>query len=456
VGEAGTTGELAAGFAGALFLLHPVQTESVSYVASRSEGMSVFFFLAAYAVFVHRSSGAISWGRSLAVLVLFGAAASSKEHTVVLPALLLLTDYFFNTPFRFEGIRKNYRLYVLLLVGAALGGVAVFRVLSSSLSAGFGLKEFTWYEYLFTQLGVIWVYVRLFLFPAGQNADYDWGVTRSLSAPGSIAGLVGIAVGLFLAWRYRRQYPLAAFGFVGFLVLLAPTSSVVPIRDIITERRLYLPFLCLTVIVIDFLRRWRPSPAMSASALGVVLAVAAFATYQRNQVWSNPVAFWQDVTQKSPKNARGWFQLAYAQWQAGSCYDSVQNYEKVGQLQKPDERLLIDWALALDCAGKPDEAVAKLRQAAALPPPSALVHAQIGMIYGKSGRAEEALAALDEAQKINPNFDMTYFYRGNVFLGRGEFPAAAAQFRQALVLNRNNAQARQALSVTEQRMARPR
>ena len=79
-------------FAGALFLVHPLQTESVAYVSSRSEVLSVLFYYAAYCVFLYRRTESITWLRALAVLALFGAALGSKQHTLTLPLLLLLTD----------------------------------------------------------------------------------------------------------------------------------------------------------------------------------------------------------------------------------------------------------------------------------------------------------------------------------------------------------------------------
>ena len=455
VGESGTRRELLAGFAAGLFLLHPVQTESVAYVTSRSETMSIFFFLAAFAVFLYRKEEAISWGRAIAVLLLFGIACTVKEHTTVLPGLLLLADYFFTTPWRFEGIRKNLKLYAPILVGGALGVVAVWRVLSTADSAGFRIQDFTWYQYLFTQFRVIWTYVGLYVFPFEQNGDYDYPVSHTITEHGAVFALLGLLGVTVLAWRCRKQYPLAAFGWLGFLLLLAPTSSVVPIRDVIVERRLYLPFICLLLITVDFLRRWRTSPALLASVFGLVLVAGAAASYQRNHVWSTALTFWTDAAAKSPGNARAQFQLAYAQWKNGDCASAVANYEKVAALQKPDDRLLVDWALALDCVDKPDQAVAKLRQAAALAP-SALIHAQIGMVYGKRGRNEEALTALAEAEKMNPAFEMTFVYRGNVFAARGDLPGAIAWYKHALAINPNNETARTALAAAEQRLRQAR
>ncbi len=165
-------------------------------------------------------------------------------------------------------------------------------------------------------------------------------------------------------------------------------------------------------------------------------------------MWSSALALWEDTSAKSPGNARAKFQLAYAQWQNGQCAPAAATYEQVSRMQKPDDRLLIDWAYALECAGKPDEAVAKVREAIKTQP-SAHSYAVIGMIYGKQGRAEEALEALNSAEKADPNFDMTYVYRGNVYAGRGQMAEAATQYRRALSINGNNLAAQQGLSLAQ-------
>jgi tetratricopeptide (TPR) repeat protein len=433
-------------FASLLFLLHPVQTESVAYVASRSEAMSVFFFLAALALYVTRPTDTIGWTRAIPVIMLFGIACTIKEHTVVLPALLVLTDYYFTTPFKIEGARRNWRLYVPLAVIGALGLAAVVKVLQSATTAGFRVKEFTWYQYFFTQFRSIWLYLRLYVFPVEQNGDYDMQVSRTILDSGAIFGLIGLLALAGLAWRYRREYPLASFGFFGFLLLLAPTSSVVPIRDLAAERRLYLPFICLLLITVDFLRRWPYSRTAFIGLTAAVSLAAGVATYQRSKVWSSALAFWQDTVKKSPHNGRAWFQLAYAQWHAGECQQAVDNYGRVAKLQPANNELLIDWAFALECAGKTEEAIAKMRQAV----PSAHTMATIGMFHAKKGRAQEALAALAEAEKLDPRFDMTYVYRGNVLLSQGHMPAAISEYNRALAINPRNDTAKQALAIAQQ------
>ena len=118
---------LVAGFCGAIFLLHPVQTEAVAYIAGRSENLSVALAFAAWACFLYRPAGSISLRRVTLVLLLFGAAAAGKEHVAVLPLVLLLTDYYWNPGFSFDGIKRNWRLYVTLAVsGVIVGGLPLF------------------------------------------------------------------------------------------------------------------------------------------------------------------------------------------------------------------------------------------------------------------------------------------------------------------------------------------
>jgi protein O-mannosyl-transferase len=437
-GVAGRMRATLAVFSGALFLLHPLQTESVAYVASRSENLSVLFYYAAFTLFVYRRNDSMTILRAVAIVALFGAAVATKEHTLTLPALFLLTDFFWDR----GGIRKNAILYVLLAVSAAVGAVFVLRVLRSADTAGFALQGLSPAAYFFTQCRVLWDYVRMFALPFGQNVDPDIPVSTGLLDHGAIFGLVALIAAAAAAWIYRKRFPLAAFGVFVFLLLIAPTSSLVPIRDVLAERRLYLPFLGLIFIALEFLRRIDVRQAAWVSA--AILAVCAILTYQRSEVWASPLALWEDSVAKSPAKYRPRFQLAYAQFELSHCAESVQSYEKASQLGPVDDQLLIDWALALDCANRPDDAVARLRQALQFRP-SAHVYSQIGMIYAKRGRTQDALTALDQAEKINPGYEMIYVYRGNIALQAGDRAGALREYQHALNVNPSSQAARDAL-----------
>ena len=169
------------------------------------------------------------------------------------------------------------------------------------------------------------------------------------------------------------------------------------------------------------------------------------ATWQRNQLYADKIAIWKDAVEKSPRKVRPGFHLAYAYYDAGRCAEAEKEFARTASLAPPDYTLLLDWALACDCAGNSNTALEKLQQAAAMEP-NAHVYSQIGMVYAKQGKYPEAMAALEKAIKINPYFDMSYFYRGNIYSLQGDNAKAAADYRQALAFNPYNDAARQALA----------
>lgn len=435
---AGVTGRMRSAlaiFGGALFMLHPLQTESVAYVASRSELLSVFFYYAAFAVFLYRRTESITLLRSLAVLALFACAIAVKEHTLTLPALLLLTDYFWGR----GSIRKNRILYGLMAVLGAAGAVFVARVLLASNTAGFNMKDMTPADFFFTQCRVLWIYLRMFLLPFGQNIAPDIPVSHNLFEHGAIFGLIGLIALVAAAWIYRRQFPLASYGIFVFLLLIAPTSSVVPIRDPLAEHRLYLPFLGLVLVTAEILRRLTFQRAVAIGA--AVVVVCSILTYQRSRVWASTLTLWQDSVNKAPAEYRPRFQLAYAQFEAAQqtgnhalCGDAAGNYEVAARLKPGQDDELIDWGLALGCVGKWNEAVGKFEQAAQINN-TAHVHTQIALAYVNLKQFDLALDELKAAEKIDAGYAMTYMYRGKIFEYQGNYPAAGREYQHACELS---------------------
>lgn len=415
-------------FAGALFLVHPLQTESVAYVASRSEVLSTLFYYGAYCVFLYRRTESITWVRAAAILALFGGAVLSKQTAITLPLLLVFTDVCWVK----GGLRANRLLYGVLALGGVASVIFVLKSLSTADNTVLHVQGMTPFTYFLTESRVLWTYIRLFFLPAGQNADPEVAVSQGVMAQGAIIAVAAWAAVAAAAWVYRKRWPLASFGLGVFLLLIAPTSSVVPIADVLQERRLYLPFLGLALICLEFLRRIKLQPRLMIEV--PVLLFLMVLTYQRSTIWGSPIALWQDTVAKSPHKVRPRFQLAFAHYEQGQCGEAADNYEIASRLAPPDYRLMVDWGTALDCAKRPDDAVEKLRAATQLER-DAQAWTLIGQVYGKQKRSAEALAALDEAQKINPNFAMTYAVRGNVYQTLGDCRAAIGEFQHALLLN---------------------
>ena len=441
-------------FGALLFLLHPLQSESVAYISGRSDALCGMFGAAAFAAFLYRKTAAISWGAVAAVVLLFGLSVLTKEQAVVLPALFLLTDLWWNAE-PVAAVRANWKLYAVLALGAA-AGVALFWSLilgtGTGGSAGFSMKDFTWYQYLFTQFRVIVTYILNFFLPFNLNADWDFPISHNILEHGAVFYLIALLALAALVLRFRGNFALSGYGFFVFLILLAPTSSILPIQDPIAERRMYLPLLGLILIAIDLLRRLRMEPKAIAALAGAILLALGFATHARAEVWSDPVNLWQDTVRKSPNKFRPHFQLAFAYYLAGRNDLAVPEFEKTAALHPPTVDMLMDWGLAYDGLNQPDKALEKFHQAAGMEA-SAHAWSQIAYIYAKQSKWKDALLALDTAEKISADFPAIWMYRGQIMLATNQPAVAIPMFQRALQLDSTQTPARDGLQQAQRMLA---
>ncbi len=441
---------LVAAIGAGVFLLHPLQTEAVAYVAGRSDVLCTLFAYAALSVFLKYRQPSIGFGAVAAVLGFSLLALLSKQQAVAIPAVLILIDLLWNQGSRLEALKRNIRLHSLLVAGAIAGAFWVFSVLALDTTAGLRVPGITPIEYFWTQRRVFWHYVRLLALPVGQNLDPDFAISRSLLDHGAGAGLAGVLVLVVAAVWLRRSRPLASAGILTFLALLAPTSSLIPIADPVAERRVYFAMIGPLLVLVDLLRGWRTSQSFLAAVGLALLVVLGCATYSRSALWGSEMALWRDTVAKSPKKLRPRFQLAHLLYRSQQCPEAAREYEAAAKLAKPRVDLLVDWGLALDCAGRASEALARLREALGTERTYNSL-AQLGMILAKQGHADEALPLLSDAVALEPDQPSAWGYRGNVYATQGRFQEAEADYRRALALAPDDRAANQGMRSVKQR-----
>ena len=231
-------------FGALLFALHPIQTESVTYIITRSELLAAFFFLATFLFFIKgATTGKFKYYVFAFVTSLL--AMGSKEWAATLPAMLFLYDYLFIAQGKLKSMRARWKAYVLLLLPWGLIAYIMTFYIGAT-SAGFsisGQKGITPITYLLTSFNVIWMYIRLLFLPINQNLDYDYPLATTLFAFPTLLSFIGhIAVIGTAFWLYKKKGRLLIpFGVAWFYITLTPTQSFVPILDVIFEHRLYLP-----------------------------------------------------------------------------------------------------------------------------------------------------------------------------------------------------------------------
>lgn len=424
---------MAAAAGAGLFLLHPLATESVAYISSRSELLCALFAYLAFFLFVQVPAGQpMPWSRALAVTALLALGAVSKEPAVAIAGVFVAFGLLDGEALSFRPLLRRWKLYAPMLAAAGVVGFRLYSTLSREGTAGTSARHAP-LDYLLTQFEVVWHYFRLIVLPFGQNLDHAYPVVKAPGGMGVWLGLAALAAVLAAAWRVRREYPLALFGLLFLLILLAPTSSIIPIDDAMAERRLYLGFPGVAMIAAEFLRRLRPSLSAFAAISAVLLALAVL-TWRRAELYTAAVPMWEDSVAANPRNSRAWFHLGFAYYADGRCADAARAYEKGASLNpKPDYTLLVDWATALECEGRLGEAEAKLREAMKLERNSHGT-AILGRVLARKGELDRALEVLNEALQINPSNADALAYRGNVRLLRNEPAEALADYEAALRL----------------------
>lgn len=421
----------------AVFLLHPIQAESVAYIAGRSEVLSASFVLAALCIYIPRALDGLSWRAAIAIALLFAAAAATKEQAVAtLPACLVLTDLIVCQMGPLVALRRNRRLYLALLGPGVLAAVYVWRILASAPSVGAALADVVRPDqYFYTQCRAIWVYIRLLVLPYGQTADHDFAISETIASGGAWLGLLALVVLVERCVRWRRRYPLFSYGVLLFLALLAPTSSFLPLADPLVEHRLYLPMLGLLIAAAGWVAGLRVRPAALAFRLAGIVLVCGLLTANRAAVWSDPVVFWQDVVAKSPRKARPYPHLLYSYMLANRCGEAVEHLERVSRDLPRDYLILLNWAQAYDCAGKPRQALEKIAEAALLEGKPEVFAFQAQLLE-RSGERERAIEALRKAGSLQPlDTELGYVYRGQLLQLDGLLNEAEEAFQKALVYN---------------------
>lgn len=250
-----------------LFAVHPIQTQAVTYIVQRMEILASMFMLIGLLVFIKGAGASKTSSRVLlygAVAASYWLAFHSKEIAITLPAVLFLYDYCFLFSNGKQNVTARLPLYLVLIAMLAFFATRTLTGLQETPggSAGFNVQSITAKEYLFTQFNVLTYYITLLFVPINQNLDYDFPVSKGLfeiplvkdgtvlniPIPPPIVSLiilsavVGIAFYLFTfrASRITNHGRLAAFSILWFFITLSPTSSFIPIIDVMFEHRLYL------------------------------------------------------------------------------------------------------------------------------------------------------------------------------------------------------------------------
>jgi len=435
---------LAALFGALCFLIHPLQTESVDYIAGRSELVASFFFAACWLVFLRDFEKRTGFLASLGIAFLAGLAVLGKESAMTVPAVLLATDLYWGRESAVASMRRHLKIYLLFACGVVAATPLAIRLVASPDILGSGGASPLLYA--LTQCRAIIYYVRLFLFPIGQNGDWQMGLYRSLLDGAAIAYLIAVvALIAVIVYTFRRNR-LVSFGLLLFLVMLSPTSSFMPIKDVLAERRTYLPNVGLIIALIGVAPMIRITTKHLRWAAAAALACLTFVTWNRSQVWVSDYNFWRDSAEKNSSNLRAHYGLGVALLKMRNCAGAARELKIASREEAPNDNIRWDLAEAYQCAKQPEAALALLKSMAAKEPTSA-VFAKIGYLEASSGNTTNAFEALDRAIALDAGNADAWAYRGIAKYALQDSSGAQDDLRHALAIDPWNEAARSGMRI---------
>jgi Tfp pilus assembly protein PilF len=437
----------------AVWLVHPLQTEVVTYVSTRTESlMALFFLLSLYALIrCGDSRRPLAW--TVACITASALAMATKEVAVALPVVLLAYDAVFLSDGPAAGLRRRPALWAglaatwLILLALVAGG-------ARSETVGLRFADLTPLDYARTQVGVIWHYLHLSVWPHPLVLDYfDWPIARQGSPSLWLAAavlVVAVLGSLWLVWRRRW------LGFIGvwFFAILAPTSSVVPIvSEVAAERRMYLPLAAVVVLVAS--AAWWSSRRLLPGRRRAILATAAVAvcvalgslTVARNRVYGSEIGIWRDTIEKRPGNARALENLAVVHVRRGEIERAAGLFRRAIEAAPGFADALEGLGGSLIDLGRRDEGVARLQQALAINPAAYHALENLGLIALDEGRFGDALEMLGRCAILKPDDPLTRLNLAKAHLVAGDLQKALAELEVAVRLAPDNALAQARLAL---------
>ena len=399
-------------FSAVFFLCHPIQTESVIYIMSRSEVIASTFYLAGFLLFqqlLERSSTShLQYGLYfLSIFLIALVGFSVKQIVATLPSIMILY-YLCSCPDHSPALQflKKWRWAITGII-AGVAGFLFYKLLTDEtfLIGPSRPEEMVGRaKYMLSQPSVIvFYYLKMLLFPMNLNIDPDIAVVTSLLSWNFLLPMFCIAFLLLCSLKvFKTRFVF--FFLCWFFIILSPSSSIVTLHDLAAEHRTYLAsagiFILFACGVAEVTCRWGETRPLNITLIFCVFALGIM-TMKRNAVWQSELSLWQDTHQKSPHKLRPLINLARAHSLEGNSEKAIQYYQ---------------------------ESLVK-------GPGVFATNYNLGALYLEKGLVTDALRHFQLASRIEPEIPEPFAKLGEISLSQKNFKLADSYFKRAVELN---------------------
>jgi tetratricopeptide (TPR) repeat protein len=415
-----------------LWVVHPLQTEAVTYVCERAESlMALFYLLTLYAFIRSVESGTPPRWQVLSVAACF-LGVLSKETIVTVPVMVLLYDRTFVAGSFWEAWQQRWRYYL----GLASTWLLLAFLMTNYHPRGVGFdQQVGWWDYALTSCRTVVLYLKLAIWPHPLVLDYGNDIVHHATdvlpyALILVAFLIGTAIALY-------RWPVVGFAAAWLFLILAPTTSIVPVAgQPMAEHRMYLSLVAVIGLVVLGLYAWigrRSLIVFAATALGL-----GWLTIQRNEVYRSALAIYRDTVAKCPGNERAHYNLGRALTDSSRAQEAITEYEAALQIKPDDVMALNNLGMTLaTIPGRAPEAISRYEAALQIKPDLEEAHCNLAKILATiPNRVPEAISHYETALRIKPDDAEAHNNLGKALARTpGRLPDAISHYEAALRIN---------------------
>jgi len=450
-----------------LFLLHPVQTQTVSYVIQGElEGLAALFILSMLLCALKFSQVSSIVLKCALCVLLFGLAifsCGSKEIAVISPALLVLFDWFFMAQGNWQLLKKRLPLhgglfmvisgiYVWLLKPAFFTKILTLNSLAKN-NIGNVITHnpdmlITPWHFFISQFKVILHYLWMFVWPFDISVEYDWMLVRGFLSPDCIFPLMVlllVAYGTYKLLRRDVAHPVA-FGVLWFAICMAPRSSIIASPELLVDYKTYTASFGLLLLLgaglvylfMYLCNQWKKTAAISHQKYGLIACTILLAcavgmqTVRRNKVWRSGLEFWQNVIENAPGKARAYNNYGVELSQTMHEYGkAIPYFKKAIAMDKKYPDPCNNLAVAYSHLGKIDDAIATLKHSLTINPYYPEGYNNLASFFLEKKEYAKAEECLHIALKIRPYYGKAYFNMGRMYMEKGEQEKAWQCFKDS-------------------------
>lgn len=431
-----------------VFATHPVHTEAVNAVVGRAELLAGLFFLAAWIAF-RRGESDVRW--RVASAACYALACLSKEHAIVLPAVIAIEDLLCrhdgSVMVRFRAAVGSWPAYLPLAAAAVAVLVARYAVIGAFALPR--LPDFIdnpfahagSFDRIVSGIAVLARYVRLLLLPVDLSVDYtfDQVSVASVLDPYFLVGFALFAAVVTIGWRAMKGEvnELVALGGLVFLVAWLPVSNIpFPIGTPMNERLLYLPSFGFAILAGVGYGRLCETPGRVPAWVVAACLCLLFAgrAAVRNADWRNDFTLFEAAVEASPNSAKAFFNLGNALLDRGNAPGALDAYARALAIYPGYAEVHFNRGVLLRGEGEVDRAVEAYRKALDADADHVGALVNLGILMAGRGAHEEATALLKRAADAAPDRADVRFNLG-VALEEVDGEAAVGAYRSALALN---------------------